>query len=170
MKLKKMSRIFYRKYNHMIDKNIQDYSDALKDLDIENQIVEHTQTKDYREILTDIHIELSDCVPTLILKADNHFIAVVFRADSRVNFKKIKKLLDVKDVRMATPEEFIFLTKLPIGAARVYNPGMKTILDKKVFEKEYLMGGSGNFSCSIKYKTDDLRKIPENIVADITKS
>ncbi len=69
---------------------------------------------------------------------------------------------------MATPDEFTQLTGLPIRAARVYTPEVnKKIIDAKVFEKEHLMGGSGSFSCSIKYKTSDLTKIPNSVTENI---
>lgn len=92
---------------------------------------------------------------------------MVIRGDIRADFKKIKKTFGIKNLRMATPEEFTELTGLPVGTARVYNPGMRTILATQVFEKEYLTGGSGRFDCSIKVRTSDLRKIPDGAVADI---
>lgn len=104
------------------------------------------------------------------MKADDTFVARVFRGDCKVDFKKVKNQFNIKDLRMATPEEFTNLTDLPIGAARAYIPNVhKTIIDKKVFEKEYLTCGSGSFSCSIEYKTSDLTKISNSVTSEITQ-
>ena len=48
-----------------------------------------------------------------------------------------------------------------MGAARVYNPNLKTYLDNKLFEKELLTGGTGQFHFAV-WGTDaeDLKKIP----------
>jgi prolyl-tRNA editing enzyme YbaK/EbsC (Cys-tRNA(Pro) deacylase) len=154
----------------MVDQQIHAYSEQLSKSGIENEIVEHPALQAVKDVLEYLHLTFADCLPTLIMKADHDFIAVVFRGDCRADFKKIKKQFGIKDLRLATPEEFTELTGLPIGAARVYTPSVHTTyVDKKVFEKEYLMGGSGSFSCSIKYKTADLTKLPDIVVADITQ-
>lgn len=154
----------------MVSQNIISYSDDLKKIGIENEIVEHPSFKAIKDVLDYLHLEFFDCLPTLIMKADNEFIALVFRGDSKIDFKKVKKNFGISDIRMATPEEFTNLTHLPIGAARVYESNVSnTIIDNKVFEKEYLTGGSGSFDCSIKYKTEDLKKLPNSVVADIVQ-
>ncbi len=152
-----------------MEQNVQDYCDSLTVLGIENTIVEHPASKAIAEVLHSLGLSFSDCVPTLIMKADDRFIAVVIRGDTKTDFKKIKKAFGMKDLRMATPEEFTNLTGLPLGTARIYTPGIQTILDTKVFEKEHLTGGSGRFDCSIRIKTADLTKIPNSTVADINK-
>ena len=153
----------------MEEQNIRDYCDSLTTLGIENTALEHPASKEIAGVLNFLGLSFSDCVPTLIMKADHRFIAAVIRGDTRVDFKKIKKAFGIKDLRMATPEEFTDLTGLPLGTARVYTPGIQTIMDTKVFEKEYLTGGSGRFDCSIRVKTSDLIKVPDSVVADINK-
>ena len=154
----------------MITQDVRTYSAELTSLGIENEIVEHPELRAIKDVLEYLRLTFSDCLPTLIMKADDSFMAVVFRGDCKVDFKKIKKQLGITDLRMATPDEFTQLTGLPIGAARVYTPNVdKTIIDAKVFEKVHLMGGSGSFSCSIKYKTSDLAKIPNSVTEDIVQ-
>lgn len=154
----------------MIDSTVTTYVNTLTEIGIENEVVEHPSLKAIKDVLDYLGLTFSDCLPTLIMRTDGEFIAVVFKGDNKVDFKKVKRDFGIKDLRMATPEEFKQLTGLPIGAARVYEPRVnKTIIDKKVFEKEYLTGGSGSFSCSIKYKTSDLEKIPNSTTADITQ-
>lgn len=153
----------------MEDVNVEEYSKELTELGIENSIVEHPSTRQIGEVLEYLHLEFSDCVPTLIMKGDGRTLAIVIRGDCKADFKKIKQALGISDLRFATPEEFTNFTDLPVGAARVYTPNAETLIDPKVLEKEYLMGGSGRFDCSIKYKTVDLTKIPGSKVIDVTK-
>jgi prolyl-tRNA editing enzyme YbaK/EbsC (Cys-tRNA(Pro) deacylase) len=152
----------------MDDPTVRDYSHALGALGIEHAIVEHPAARDYADLLGYLGLTLSDCSPTLILKADDRFLAVVLRADTRADFKKLKRALGVRNLRLATPDEFAAVTGLPVGAARVYTPGLETILDRLLFEKEYLTGGSGRFDCSIRAKAADLRKLPASRVLEIT--
>lgn len=151
----------------MIDKEIIEYSNMLKTLSIAHEILEHPELKTPPQVCAYFGITLADGLSTMIMKTADEFVAVIRRDDCRIDFKKVKQAIS-KNIRMASPEEFTNVTGLPVGAARVYNPGMSTFVDQKVFEKEYLIGGSGSFTCSIKYNTHDLRNIPGAKIIDIT--
>jgi prolyl-tRNA editing enzyme YbaK/EbsC (Cys-tRNA(Pro) deacylase) len=151
----------------MQDELVLNYSKALAELGIHNEIIEHPASKAIANVLDYLHLTFADCMPTLIMKADGQYLAIVIRGDCKADFKKIKKDFKFKDLRLATPDEFTNLTGLQPGAARVYMPDLMTIIDRQVFTKEYLIGGSGSFSYSIKYKTADLVNIPNHIVADV---
>jgi tryptophanyl-tRNA synthetase len=45
-----------------------------------------------------------------------------------------------------------------------------TIFDQQMFEKEYLMGGSGSNSVTIKYLVEDLKKIPNCKILDVANN
>lgn len=153
-----------------MENSVDNYCKELANLGIEHSVSNHPATKQISEVLAYLHLDFSDCVPTLIMKGDGRYVAVVIRGDCKADFKKIKKAMQVSDLRFATPEEFTEFTGLPVGAARVYTPGAEILIDPKVLEKEYLMGGSGAFNCSMKYKTADLVKIPKSQVIDVTKN
>jgi len=146
------------------------YSAQLTRLTIEHTLITHPELHTPPEVQAHLGITSSDGFSTLIMKAGDQFLAFIRRDDFKTDFKKIKQALGIKNVRMATPEEFIDVTGMPPGAARAYNPNLPTYIDPKIFEKEYLMGGTGSFTCSIKYKTADLRKIPDSQILDISKS
>ena len=153
----------------MIDKNILGYSKTLHSLGISHTIIEHPELKTPQEVQDFLGFTLADGLSTMIMQADDRFIAIIRRDDCRLDFGRIKKTLGIKNLRMADAQEFVAVTHLPLGAAQVYNPGLQTLLDKKLFEKDILTGGSGSFTCSIRYKSEDLQKLPESMVVDITK-
>jgi len=150
------------------DQKILNYSQGLKKLGIDHKIVEHPVLKTAVDVQGYLGLTLADGLATLIMKAGDKYIAIIRRDDCQLDFEKIKKILGVRQIRMATPEEFKKQTRLPVGAARVYNPGLKTFLDKKLFEKEFLTGGTGSFICSFRYRSVDLKKIPGNQIVDIS--
>lgn len=154
----------------MIDQVVSQYSEQLNELGIEHQLLEHPDLRVATEVQAYLGDTLAGCAQTLIMKAGDKFIAIIKRGDVRLDSKKIKKELGVSSLRMATKEEFIELTGLPLGAARVFNPGMLTLLDQSLFGKDYLNGGSGSFTVTIKYNTEDFKKIPNSSVADITEN
>jgi tryptophanyl-tRNA synthetase len=152
----------------MIDKKVKDYSRLLDKLGIEHQILEHPELATVEGVQSHLGFTVADSCPALVMKADGEFVVIIKRGDTQLDSKKVKKILDVSSLRLATKEEFEDVTRLQIGTARVYVPGIKTLLDKQVFTQEYLNGGTGSFSYTFRYKTEDLKKIPGSKVAELT--
>lgn len=152
----------------MISKEVEEYSQTLTDMGINHKIAEHPDLRTPPEVQESLGLTLADGLATMIMKAGDKFVVVIRRCDCRLDSKKLKKLLGNK-LRIANPEEFAEITGMPLGAARVINPGLATYLDEKLFEKEYLTSGSGSFTCSIRVKSEDLKKIPGSQVVDISE-
>ncbi len=154
----------------MIDENIKEYSSTLQRLGIRHDIVEHPELHTPLKTQSYLHLKMSDGLSTLVMKADDHYIVVLRRDDCKLNMSALKVVVGTKHIRMASPEEFIQVTGLQVGAARVYLPGLPVFIDKKIFEKQKLTGGTGSFVCSFRYYTEDLNKLPNNTIVDVTKS
>jgi len=152
----------------VISEDVQAYSKTLTELGLGHHIVEHPELKTPPETQAYLGLGMDEGISTMIMKTGNGFVAIIRRDDCRIDFKKVKQLVS-KNIRMATPEEFTNLTGQPLGAARVYNPGLATYIDEKVFEPEVATGGSGSFTCSIRYNTADLKKIPNSQVVQISQ-
>lgn len=152
-----------------MDNTIQAYSEELKKLGIEHKVFEHPYLIKPEEVQSFLGETVADCVASLVMKADNQFIVVLKKGDDQINLKKLKKILHVSDLRLTTKEEFEKVTSLPFGAARVYIPHLKTYIDKHALTPEYRNGGTGSFTYTFKYKTQDLLKIPQSEVIDISE-
>ncbi len=151
----------------MVEELIQQYSESLKNLGVDNKIVEHPLFKEVEEVLGYLGLNFSDAASTMILKTGDRYVAIIRRDDCKLNFEKVKNELQVSDVRIATAEEFVSVTHVPVGAARMYTPGLETFFDKRIFEKEFIMGGSGSFTATIKHKTSHLLNIPGSKIVDV---
>jgi tryptophanyl-tRNA synthetase len=154
----------------MNNEDVRKYAEELNKLGIETQVLSHPLLVEAEEVQAFLGDDLSGSVPTLVMKAGDGFVAVLKRGNTKLDSGKLKKALGVSSLRMANKEEFEKVTGVPIGAARVYTPGMKTLIDKSVFTKEYLNGGSGSFTETIKYKTEDLKKIPGSSIVEVTEN
>ena len=154
----------------MIDKKVLDYSETLKKLGIENKIFEHPHLEKASEVVANLGYTIDDSAATLIMKADDNFVAIIRRDVTKISFKKIKKILNASSLRIANPEEFSKLTGLRVGTARFYVKNVKTLIDKKVFEKEFVLGGTGSFIHTIQCRSEDLKRLPNSQVVDITTS
>lgn len=153
-----------------MEQKVLHYSEELKKLGIEHKILEHPYLTKPEEVQSYLGETVADCIASLVMKADDTFIVLLKKGDDQISFKKIKKLLHVTDLRLATKEEFEEITGLPFGAARVYMPQLKTYIDKNVFTLTHRNGGTGSFTYTFKYKTQDVRKIPHSEIIDVSES
>jgi len=148
---------------------VQKNNQTLQELGIEYTNLEHPPIKEIYDCMRFLGLPISDGFSTLIMRADSHYVAIIRRDDCQLDLNKACKIIGCSKLNLASPAEFEALTHLPSGAAFVVNSGVKTFIDKKIFDKEYLIGGSGSLSVSNKYRTSDLKNIPDSHIVDIAK-
>src|SRR3989344_5145910 len=153
----------------MVDKNVHEYSEKLKKLGIKHEILEHPELVTVEDVQKYLSFGLDEALATLIMRTENGFVAIIRRGDCSLDNKKIKKFLGVESLRMATDEEFKELTGVVPGAAHILHNVSKTLIDKKAFEKEKINGGSGSLLYTFRYDVNDLKKIPNSQIVDISK-
>lgn len=152
----------------MITTEVKKYSEQLNQLGIEHAILEHPELVKVEDVQKYLNSTLTDAGAMIIMKAGDSFVAVMRRGDCKLDFKKIKKVLKVTNLRVATNEEFTEITQVPLGAAHVLYPQLKTLIDKKILEREYINAGSGSLTHTFHYRTSDLKKLPTAEVVDIS--
>lgn len=150
------------------DKIVEDYCKQLSALEIAYEVLEHPQLVSVEAVQKYLGYGMDDSAATIVMKADEKFIAIIRRGDTKLDSTKVKKLLGVTTLRMATEEEFAAVTGVPSGAASVYIPNIPIFLDKRIFEKKYINAGSGSLLYTIRYKSEDLKKIPRITIIDVT--
>ena len=69
---------------------------------------------------------------------------------------------------LAKPEEIYNLTGSKIGNVSLINEGLKTLMDKKILENNYVYGGCGINNHTLKIKVTDLIKVTQATIADFT--
>ncbi len=153
----------------MKDQKVREYSDKLKSLGISHEILEHPELVSVEDVQKYLGFGLDEALATLIMKTEHGYVAVIRRGDCTLDNKQIKKILGVESLRLATDEEFTKLTRVVPGAAHILHTVDQTLIDKKIFEKEMINGGSGSLLYTFRYKTSELKKIPKSQIAEITK-
>ena len=97
----------------------------------------------------------------LLLKAGNKFIMVVLSAAKRINSKELKRILGVKSLRFATPDEVKEKTGCEAGGVPPFPNifGIDLLVDKSVVENEYMAFNAGERTKSLRIKTQDYLKL-----------
>lgn len=151
----------------MSESIVEKYNQQLTQLGIEFKNLEHPPIKEVFDCMRFLGLPISEGFSTLVMKADDRYVAIIRRDDCQLDLNRACKVIGCIKLTLASPDEFENLTHLPSGAAHILT-GLPTYLDQKLFDKEYLIGGSGSLSVSNRYRSTDLKKIPNSQVVDIT--
>jgi len=154
----------------MITPEVQKYSEQLTALGIVHEVLEHPKLTAVEDVQKYLGFGLNEALATLIMKTEKGYVAIIRRGDCTLDNKKIKKVLGVESLRMATDEEFTNLTGVVPGAAHVLHAVQTTLIDTKVLENPSINGGSGSLLFTFRYRSADLIKIPHSQVAEISKA
>jgi len=107
-----------------------------------------------------------------IVMIDSHgepLLAIV-PARSMVSHKKLKKLLNVKDVRLATAQEVLQHSGYPPGGVPPFSKIKRVFLDEHVLRDETAIVGGGNINYLVEIRTEDIVTTMHPKVADISKN
>ncbi len=104
----------------------------------------------------------------VLVASDQKPVLVILPARSRVNYKKIKKLLGVKDVRLANPVEVLEYSGYPVGGVPPFNHIQRVIMDPEVLQNAKNVGGGGEPNKLVELETRDILQVLKPIVADLS--
>lgn len=100
--------------------------------------------------------KLSQGAKALVLFGDKKPLMIVVPADKRLSFSKAKKLIGIKDLRLASPEEVLTLLGVEIGSVPPFGnlEGLDLYLDETMSVNEEIVFNPGVHikSITIKYR------------------
>lgn len=106
----------------------------------------------------------------VIVKGAHEFTMCVLPAPQHADLKRIAEVLEESVVRLATETEMSALfpdcelgAEPPVGALF----DLKTVVDRKLLDDEFLMMQAGTHTDAVKLRREDWQKLCEPIIADI---
>ncbi len=161
-----------KKYN----KTVQDIKTLLEKNDIEYKFFEHKPVRTSEEaVKVRPDYSLQQGAKAMIVKpkinGERTFVMLVLPGDKRFDNKKVKKVLDAKDVTFASEEEVAKLTNgvIPGGVPPFGNLfGLKVVADPDLFKNDEIVFNCGDQSASIAMKSEDYERIVKPEIVEIT--
>jgi Ala-tRNA(Pro) deacylase len=103
----------------------------------------------------------------LVYRADGRAVLLVLPANRRVDTRAFKNALQVKDLKMISPEELLELTGLQVGAVPPFGNliGLTTYADERLFEQPRLSFNAGSRSVSVILATPDYDRLVNPVKA-----
>ncbi len=106
-------------------------------------------------------IEFGQTAPTLVLKSDQdeYFALIISGKRDRIEFDKIAELLGCSKVKLASPKDVKTVTGFEVGSVRMVGLDLPCIIDKELFNYDYIYGGTGELNYTLKIEPKALEKL-----------
>ena len=104
-------------------------------------------------------------IKSLVLITENEPILVIVDGESKVSFEKIRQYFG--KVRLATPEEVREITGFEVGAVSPIGIKIRTIIDPRVLENEYVIGGGGRINRLCRLDPRKIIEYQKAVVLDV---
>lgn len=148
---------FYLQIKDILDKNMIKY-----------QSYEHRAVFTSEEAAKVRNTRMSQGAKALVMIGDKKPLMVVLPADRKVDFKNVKKLLKIKNLEMAKPEEVKKLTGVEIGAVPPFGNlvGLPLYVDNSLTQEEEIVFNAGLHTKSIMMQSGDYLTVTKPILGD----
>tara|TARA_B110000263_G_scaffold149753_1_gene129936 strand:- start:167 stop:649 length:483 start_codon:yes stop_codon:yes gene_type:complete len=134
-------------------------------------IVLNTTARTAKDAATSLKCEVGAIVKSLLFKADDTFLICLVPGDKRCSLKKLKKILNKKDVRMANAYEVKANTGFSIGgvAPIAHLKKLNIFIDQSLGKFESVFAAAGHPNSIFKIKYNQLVQMTKGEVKEITE-
>src|SRR5439155_1893012 len=104
----------------------------------------------------------------VLVGSDKKPILAILPAKNKISYKKVKTLLEVKDVRLARPDAVLQHSGYPVGGVPPFNKISRILLDPTVQRNARSIAGGGDPDTLVELETRDMLEFLDPIVADFS--
>ena len=160
-----MNKLLGKETVNRVEKFIKKFDSELEVL------VLKTTAKTAKEAANSLKCELGAIIKSLVFKANNDFLICLIAGDKKCSLNKLKKVLEKKDVSMASAEEVKSNTGFSIGgvAPVAHLKNLDILIDKSLNRFDYVYGAAGHPDCVFKITYNNLIKITNGLEKEITE-
>ena len=110
-------------------------------------------------------------VKSLLFKIGDNFTLCLVAGDKRCSLNKLKKIKNIKDISMASPEEVKTQTGYTIGGVSPVGHlnNVEIFIDKSLERFNELFAAAGHPNCIFKINFSNIQKITNGKIEDITE-
>ena len=148
-----------------VEENLKNYNENL------NIITLDTSARTALEAASSLGCNVGAIVKSLLFRVEDKYILCLVSGDKKVSLNKVKKLLNKKDVSMASADEVKKITGFTIGGVSPVGHlnDINIYIDNNLSRFEFLYAAAGHPNCVFKTDNLNLIKISKGIIEDITE-
>ncbi len=124
-----------------------------------------------KDAASSLSCEVGAIVKSLLFKTGDTYTLCLVAGDKKVSLNKIKKILNIKDVSMASAENVKDITGFTIGGVSPIGHlnDLFVIIDNSLERFENLYAAAGHPNCVFKINYINLQKITNGMIKDIVE-
>ena len=148
-----------------VQKKLDEYNKKLK------AVVLNSSARTAQEAAESLNTEVGSIVKSLLFKTEDGFVLCLVSGDKRCSLNKLKKIKIQKDVSMANPDQVKEVTGFTIGGVSPIGHLQKIeiFIDNELSRFESIYAAAGHPNCIFKIDFDNLIKITNGSVKNITE-
>ena len=145
------------------EKFLKNFNQSLEVIVLENS------ARTAQDAATALVCDVGAIVKSLLFRTENTFILCLVAGDKRCSLNKLKKIKNIKDISMASPEEVKTQTGYTIGGVSPVGHlnKLEIFIDKSLERFNELFAAAGHPNCVFKINFNDIQKITNGKVEDI---
>ncbi|MFL5627006.1 MAG: YbaK/EbsC family protein [Ktedonobacteraceae bacterium] len=135
------------------------------------KLTEHEPVRTSEEAARIRGVPLKTGAKAMIARCKDDYYLLVLPADRQIDWKRLRSILRVRDIRLATAEEAEQVAHVKMGSVPPFGNvlGLPTFFDEGLFENEVVNFNPGSITHSIAMKSADLRALVAPNVESFTK-
>lgn len=147
----------------------------LQKTNLRHEVIPHKKVYTAYDASQTLKLPPRQIVKSLIVKVKNNFALILLSADKNIDFKKLAKQFNAKEVDVKIPNEKVLMKKLGIkpGTSHVFGDLYKipVVVERDLSKLKDAIFSSGDLTQSLKIKVNDFVKHQEASIAQfgITK-
>jgi Cys-tRNA(Pro)/Cys-tRNA(Cys) deacylase len=147
---------------------VEDLQELFQKYNVPFELINHkVPIHTAQEGATHFGITIGQTAPTLILKTDKGFFALIMSGDrGHVDLDEVASIVGCNKVKLAGAREVEKVTGCTVGSISMVGHNLPCIIDKRLFQYSYIYGGSGTATCTLKINPSALEKL-NKIVATL---
>ena len=145
---------------------------ALKDFDQSmSVIILSDSARTAKDAASALKCEVGAIIKSLLFKADSTFILSLVAGDRRCSLNKMKKIIDINNLSMASPEEVKSKTGYTIGGVSPIGhiSSIRILIDNSLNRFVNLYAAAGHPNCVFKINFENLQKITNGEIKEIAE-
>ena len=146
-----------------VEKFLKDFNKSLEVIVLENS------ARTAEDAATALGCAVGAIVKSLLFKTEESFVLCLVAGDKRCSLIKLKKIKNINDISMASPEEVKTQTGYTIGGVSPVGHLIKVeiFIDKSLERFNHLFAAAGHPNCVFKIDFSNIQKITNGKIEDI---
>ena len=136
-----------------------------------NVMLLDTSARTALEAASSLNCDVGAIIKSLLFKTENTFTLCLVAGDKKASLNKIKKTLNIKDASMASADEVKDITGFTIGGVSpiAHLNKIDIFIDKSLERFVDLYAAAGHPNCVFKINFNDLQKITNGLIKEISE-